>query len=227
MLKNSYRLKFEKIGMIKYIGHLDLLRVFQRSINRSNLPISYSNGFNPHQIISFALPLSLGFETYGDYLEIELDENLSKEFIMNNLNDTLPKGLRIIRCFKKNKNDLKCAASLCASSYEVNKILINDLANKFTEFYNQEEILTIKKTKKSEKEVNIKKDILDWNVIDNQNLGLILSTGSNQNLKVDIVLKAFYDYCNTPFDIDSLNVYRKEMFYLYNDKLVPLEVGVE
>lgn len=225
MLKNSYRLKYEKIGMMKFVGHLDLLRVMQRSINRCNLPISYSNGFNPHQIISFALPLSLGFETYGDYLEIELEEDMETKSIIELLNKSLPRGLKIISCFKKTTNDGKCAALLCASTYLVKSHLLKSKKDDFENFINQNEIITFKKTKKSEKEVNIKKDILGWKF--DENLHVTISTGSNGNLKVDTVLKAFFEYSNLPFDIDKFDIFREEMYYKLNDKLQPLGVGIK
>lgn len=224
MLKNAYRLKFKKLDMMRFTGHLDLLRIMQRSINRSKLPISYSKGFNPHQIISFALPLSLGYGTYGDYFEIELEEDIEPKEIIYLLNSSLPKGLEIINCFKKQKEDGKCAAILTASSYGIYNIEIENLKDRFNEFINQDKIITMKKTKKSEKEVDIKSDILDWSIDDK--LSLTLPTGSNKNLKVDLVLKAFYDFNNISFDVDRLSIYRKEMYYDYNEKLIPLEVGV-
>lgn len=225
MLKNSYRLKFEKIGMMKFIGHLDLLKVVQRSINRSKLPISYSKGFNPHQIISFALPLSLGFSTTGDYFEIDLDEDIETEEIKQLLNTTLPKDLKVIACFKRNENDGKCAALLCASQYQIKGFEFENISNKFSDFLEQKEIFILKKTKKNEKEVDIKKDILNWHF--DEHLYITTSTGSNNNLKIDLVLEAFYNFLNLSFEIHKLNICRTEMFYLCDDELTPLGVGAK
>ena len=66
------RIKFCKYGSMKYIGHLDIMRYFQKAIRRSGLPIKYSEGFNPHQIMSFAAPLGVGITSDGEYMDIEL-----------------------------------------------------------------------------------------------------------------------------------------------------------
>ena len=55
----AYRIKFEKGDDVKFISHLDVMRYFQRAIKRAELPIGYSQGFNPHQLMSFASPLTL------------------------------------------------------------------------------------------------------------------------------------------------------------------------
>ena len=78
---NKYRLKFSKNGKMIYIGHLDLLKFFIRLIKRTQLPIAYSNGFNPHQQLTFAIPLSLGMSSYGEYLDIQLTEPVACEEI--------------------------------------------------------------------------------------------------------------------------------------------------
>lgn len=68
------RLKFTKGSEVKYISHLDLMRVFQRALRRASIPISYSSGFNPHQEISFAAPLSLGVTSNAEYVDLKLTE---------------------------------------------------------------------------------------------------------------------------------------------------------
>ena len=80
---NKYRLKFSKSGKMIYIGHLDLLKFFIRLIKRTQLPIAYSNGFNPHQQLTFAIPLSLGMTSYGEYLDIQLTAPVYCEEIKN------------------------------------------------------------------------------------------------------------------------------------------------
>ena len=66
------RIKFRKFGPVRFIGHLDLMRFFQKMIRRADLDIAYSNGFSPHQIMSFAAPLGVGLESNGEYMDIEV-----------------------------------------------------------------------------------------------------------------------------------------------------------
>ena len=91
---NKYRLKFSKSGKMIYIGHLDLLKFFIRLIKRTQLPIAYSNGFNPHQQLTFAIPLSLGMTSYGEYLDIQLTAPVDCEEIKN----------RLHRCYNEELN---------------------------------------------------------------------------------------------------------------------------
>ena len=101
---NKYRLKFSKSGKMIYIGHLDLLKFFIRLIKRTQLPIAYSNGFNPHQQLTFAIPLSLGMTSYGEYLDIQLTAPVDCEEIKNRCNQALPSGIEILKeNFQKEK----------------------------------------------------------------------------------------------------------------------------
>ena len=70
----TFRIKFAKYGVVRFIGHLDVMRYFQKVIRRSRLPVSYSQGFSPHQLMSFALPLSVGVTSDGEYMEVEFDD---------------------------------------------------------------------------------------------------------------------------------------------------------
>ncbi|MCL2456261.1 MAG: TIGR03936 family radical SAM-associated protein, partial [Defluviitaleaceae bacterium] len=81
------RLKFSKTKTLRFIGHLDFLRVFQQTIRRAGLPAAFSQGFNPHLMISFALPLPLGMESLNDYADITLESEASFDDIVKKIND--------------------------------------------------------------------------------------------------------------------------------------------
>jgi len=70
-----FRIRFAKYGVVKFIGHLDVMRYFQKAVRRSELPIKYSQGFNPHQLMVFASPLGVGITSDGEYMDIETEEN--------------------------------------------------------------------------------------------------------------------------------------------------------
>ena len=75
------RIKFRKYGTMKFIGHLDVMRYFQKAIRRAEVNIRYSEGFSPHQIMSFAAPLGVGITSKGEYVDIEvLDTEYSKKW---------------------------------------------------------------------------------------------------------------------------------------------------
>ena len=68
------RIKFRKYGALRFIGHLDVMRYFQKVMRRAEIPIAFTGGFSPHMIMSFASPLGIGLESDGEYLDIELTE---------------------------------------------------------------------------------------------------------------------------------------------------------
>ncbi len=67
------RIKFRKFGVMRFVGHLDIMRYFQKAMRRANIDIAYTEGFSPHQIMSFAAPLGLGLTSDGEYLDIEVN----------------------------------------------------------------------------------------------------------------------------------------------------------
>ena len=73
------RIKFSKFGNMRFIGHLDTMRYFQKVMRRADIDIAYSTGFSPHQIMSFAAPLGVGLISEGEYLDIEVTSTESTE----------------------------------------------------------------------------------------------------------------------------------------------------
>ena len=73
------RIRFRKYGVMKFIGHLDTMRYFQKAMRRADVDIRYSEGFSPHQIMSFAAPLGVGITSDGEYLDIEAKSTKSTQ----------------------------------------------------------------------------------------------------------------------------------------------------
>ena len=89
------RLRFAKNGGLRFIGHLDFLRVFQQTMRRAQVPAAYSQGFNPHLLVSFALPLPLGMASVHDYVDIQLTEKMQLDALIQAINTHAPDGLTI------------------------------------------------------------------------------------------------------------------------------------
>lgn len=79
------RIRFSKFGSMKYLGHLDVMRYFQKAIRRTDLDVCYSEGYHPHQIMSFAQPLSLALTSDGEYFDVEFKTEHSEEEILTKL----------------------------------------------------------------------------------------------------------------------------------------------
>jgi len=115
----KYRIKFTKTGNMIFIGHLDLLKFFQRTIKRAGLPIAYSQGFNPHQLITFAIPLSLGVSSIGEYVDMQFKTEMDCDEIVSRLNDTMPLGIKILSARKLNEGEKTCAAAVEIGTYKI------------------------------------------------------------------------------------------------------------
>ena len=99
------RLKLEvtfcKKGVLKYISHLDIVRLFQRAIRRAGLPVSLSEGYTPHYRISFGNALKLGVESESEMAVFTMEALVEPEEFRNKMNEKLPEGIKVLECKKR------------------------------------------------------------------------------------------------------------------------------
>ena len=210
---SKWRLKFSKKGMGKYISHLDLLRTFTRAIHRANLPVRYSQGFNPHQLITFSLPLALGVTSDTEFVDIDFEETAKPREIGEALNRTLPPDIRIKRISRPEVS----ANDIVSAKYEIGLTLPFAVEKNIIEsFFAQEDIPTLKKTKKGEKEVNLRDFIMECDVTEvegcNVKLNAVLSAGGSANIKPDLVLSKLAEYLKIE-EYNEMNIHRTEIFF--------------
>ena len=148
------RVFFTKLGRAKYISHLDSNRCWQRSIKRSGLPVWYTEGFNPHMYLTFPLPLSLGYESKYECVDMKLMEDLSDAEVVQRLNDALPLDIRVFACAEPVMDQKEIAWA----DYDIFLSCDNAaaLSEELSAYFAQEQILVQKKTKKGSKEVDLK-----------------------------------------------------------------------
>ena len=158
-----YLIKFTKGDDIKFISHLDLMRTIQRVIRRSKINIEYSKGFNPHMALGIAQPLSVGVSSEGDYLDINLEEDMKEIDVKNILNENTVNGIKFLEVSKspviENVKRLPQAMALIDAASYIIKIKYNDTKNlleSLDELFKKDEITVLKKSKKGEKMVDIK-----------------------------------------------------------------------
>lgn len=201
----NLRIKFNKIGDAKYISHLDLLRTFNRMIMRSDLKPQYSQGYNPHILMSFLQPSSVGMATKSDCLDITLEGEYDLNKVLLNLKEVAPRGIEITSV-EENTDKLKFN-TLSSALYSV---LIDTNATKddIINFLRLDEILVDKKTKKGIKEVDIKPLLLSYEVKDGIELILHLKAGSTENLNPSLLLKAMEKYIDNIY-INNVRITRE------------------
>ena len=199
------RIKFRKYGIMKFIGHLDVMRFFQKVMRRADIPIAFTGGYSPHMIMSFAQPLGVGITSDGEYLDIELKEPIDSKEAVRRMNQVMVEGIEIVS-FRQIPDDKKYSGMTIvdAADYKVTLLesfkssdvmlpVPQDWSEKVDFFMSQPQIVVWKKTKRSEKEVDIKPMIYKMQVSED-NIYLLLATGSEQNLKPNLVMEAFLSY---------------------------------
>lgn len=216
------RIRFEKQGQMKFIGHLDMVRFFQKVMRRANVDICYSEGFSPHQKMSFAAPLSVGVISEGEYFDIEVNSSLSSKEMIKNINAQNVEGVKVVS-YKELPEGAKNAMSIVAGAdYFVYTDLFTE--EQVNDFYAQDEINILKKTKKSEKIVDIKPMIHEMK-FNEDGIFMKVSQGSAANLKPDLVMSALEQFTGAKLP-EFVQYERMDMYCLENDKLVSLsEIG--
>ncbi|WHH61753.1 TIGR03936 family radical SAM-associated protein [Petroclostridium sp. X23] len=209
------RLKYNREEQVKYISHLDFMRTFQRAIRRAEIPIAYSQGFNPHPMMSFGLPLSVGVTSDAEYMDIELEKDMDPKQLKEKLNQALPEGITILKAVELEKQSSKVAGMIALADYRVIVDLKRELGihleEKINDVLKMDEMMIEKEGKKGIKMVNIRSDIFQLTIEEERQdqvvLSMRLSAGSSSNLKPELVLEALKKYIEG-FEVDYATVHR-------------------
>ncbi|MBP3888805.1 MAG: DUF2344 domain-containing protein [Cellulosilyticum sp.] len=218
------RLKFSKTGKVKYVGHLDTMRMFQRAIKVAELPVSYSQGFSPHSLVYFALPLAVGMSSEGEYMEIVLDYDVPVDEVKERLQNVLVQGIEIIDAYEIEGKTSSLMSLVQGADYSIvltcpenPEITAECLQEQVTM---SEELIVLKKGKKGIAPVDIKPLILKSAFTQDEErikIDLQVYAGSSKNLNPDLFVKALLgDKTYT------MQVGRKELYTEGNEGLVPI-----
>lgn len=226
------RIKFAKMGNMKFIGHLDVMRYFQKAMRRAGVDIAYSEGFSPHQKMSFAAPLGVGILSQGEYLDIEVHFSKSSQEMINALNAVMVEGMEVLSYKLLPEDSGKAMALVAAADYAMNfregyePESFEEFAKAFLAFASQPEIHVVKKTKKGERTLDLKPLIYDASVKDTT-IFLSLCTGSTDNIKPELVMEAFYNSLGQVMPEFAFQITRLEVYADTGSdgerKLVPLD----
>ena len=188
------RIKFKKDGSLRFIGHLDVMRFFQKVMRRAQIPIAFTAGYNPHMIMSFASPLGIGLTSQGEYFDIELAGHISSAEAVRRMNAVTAEGMEVIsfRQIAEEKKMTAMAIASAADSLVGCKCRENGAVftqERITGFLGQQEIVVTKQTKRSEQEADIRPLIYQMELT-KEGIYLQLAAGSAQNLKPELVMSA-------------------------------------
>ncbi len=211
------RLFYTKTGTAKYISHLDVMRVFQRALKRSKIDFWYTEGFHPHLYLTFALPLSLGYESVSESVDFRLLAPMPYEEIVHRINAVLPVGFKAVAAGKP-KMDAK---KIRFADYEINFTAEGKDTEEFLaswyRCFDREEVTVVKKTKSGAKEIDIKPHIKLSKLEYKDGKYFIkfrLASGVELNINPDLVFEAYKNYAE--YKPNDINVKRMAV---YNEKM--------
>lgn len=213
----NVRVFYKKKAALRFVSHLDMNRFMPRIIRKTNIPVWYTEGFNSHIYLNFALPLSLGFESEYEAMDFKvLEDDFSNEMIKAELKEVMPSSIEII--------------DVCEPIFKVGKIAFAEfkvifddmgvLEGKLRDFLNKPSITVLKKTKKGiMKEMELADKIKHFEISSNNNTCLnIILTAGNDNVNPVLLLSAFetfleeplpeYDICRSMLYTENLEIFR-------------------
>ena len=172
--------KLEKKGTACYLSHLDLQRLLQRAFRRAQIPLAYSQGFNPHPLLSFAAALSVGDSSSAEWLEVRLDQPMDTEEFLKRANAMLPPGILLLSAEEAPEKMPTLSSLMAFAGYEVTldleQISVEQLDQAINELL-QGEILVNKRSKSGEKLVDLRPMVHGISRSENQ-LGILDVVGT-------------------------------------------------
>lgn len=217
------RLKYRKIGYMKFLSHLDMVRLMERSFRRAKLPLEFSKGFNPRPKINFAAPLSVGVTSDSEVLEVELAEEIDVKEFLANQKRIFPEGIEIVAGrFVESESKVKLMGNVSSCQYLISVLStaetslenVKEWLGKFTA---QDEIIIEKINKKKKvSQKNIRPAIRSVSVISVDPQGHIalsvhLDAGSESNLKAEDLMKALKVFPGQDIDLETLRLHRQKI----------------
>lgn len=203
------RLRFSKTGRLKYISHLDINRAMSRALKRAQIPLWYTEGFNPHPYMSFSLPLSLGVESLCESVDLRIIGDITNDEIKNRLNNVLPQDIKIVDVY----DDFRDNSEIVYSDY-VYKFEFKDneeAIEKIKNVLSSDEIIALKKGKQGRKrvmkETNIKSFIDKYSISIRNNvivLNIRLLAGPEKNLNPSLLFDTIIRLIDMDFEWKSI-----------------------
>lgn len=187
----TIRLGFYKKGALQYISHLDLQRTFQRILSRAELPLWYTQGFNPHPKLVFGLPLPIGCESVCEMADIKLVRDMPAEDILTRLHKATVDDLDFFACYPAERKFADIDGALY--EYNIDCDVDDEMLEKIDRVLSNSPLTVLKHTKSGDKEVDIFPLIKSFELEKCEGglkITALLAAGSNQNLSPEYLLEA-------------------------------------
>lgn len=203
------RIRYERGDELKFISHLDILKLFERAARRCDLPVSYTEGFNPRPKFVFGNPLPVGVTSECEFVDIHLTKDMSSEEVINMLNDVMPKGVRMLDATELSDKNDNIMATVSASEYILTVTATKEELDKFINAYLLNIPLNVEKRSKSgSKMMDIRHMIRDLKIEDDK-IVIITDAGNTNNLRPELAVSALNEYAGTNIVVN--HIHRKKL----------------
>ena len=224
------RVKYKKEDEMIFISHLDLQRLLQRAFRRAKINLSYSEGFNPHPKMSYGNALAVGVESQGEYVDIEIEDDIEVKEFLERINEQLPDGIKFVKGQEIDPKTPSLSSIIVYGEYIFNIDLEVPLSKEFVKsrvlnFVKSKEIIITKKNKKGKKvEVDIRPMIRNFDLVslDDNRVTFVstIATGSKANLNINILIPQILDMLNLDMDPREVGVLRRDLYKVEDGQLV-------
>ncbi|MBQ4505759.1 MAG: DUF2344 domain-containing protein [Firmicutes bacterium] len=219
---NRYLLMFQKKGNMRFLSHLDLYRLFRRALNRADVRIAFSNGYNPHEKVNIVQPLSLGFESDAEFFEVDTITPYDCAKMMEDLNRLLPEGVRFTAAGEIEYRSKNLTGSITRSAYKAFYPL-EGKAPDAEAFLSQDSVVILRRDKKSGKMVerDVKQLIYRFECSPCEGgieLDMLLSSSSNAIVNPMNLTEAFFVWAGLDYLKEEIRINRTAMFCSLNGK---------
>lgn len=202
---------FERRGALSYIGHLDLKAVFERALRRAQLPILYSQGFNPRPMLVFALPLGVGINTEGDWLDVSMEVPVDADEYVRRLNAELPDGLKMIKAVSIDEPKNSIMSVVTCAEY---RIEAPGITQAMLDLFARDSIITTKKSKGRQIEVDIRPLLIKPLTSSAPDAAEYMCfAGSQKNLRPDVFINAMCETAGLPEQVASEAIVTRTSLY--------------
>ena len=217
------RFQFTKTDFAACLSHLDTIRTLERACRRAQLPLAYSQGFNPRPRLAFGPALPVGTESLAEFFEADLDqESCEPQEVMGDLNLSLPRGLRVVDAWKIPANTSSLSTTIAAARYRVqlSGVVGEPLREAVNEISRSEQWVVERRRKGP---ADVRHLIYDLVLQDSQELWFTLAVGDAGTLRPDDFLMALANQCQGCFDPDQSRIIRMGLFAKANEGFVPFD----
>lgn len=220
----NIRFQFKRGEKLKFISHLEIMRVFERAFKRASIQVTHSQGFNPRPNIVFALPMPVGLSSDGEFADVELEKTYELSDFIEKINSHLPEGIKVVDA-KEKTTKTKVMGIVNAARYridfeapkntEINEIISNVLTKK--------KIIVLKKTKRGENEFDIRPLVYELSGDFAEGTGffnVLLGAGQNDNVRPELFIEGVQGCIDIP--IEMLKMHRIMLYSSSGNLWLPL-----